>query len=190
MSTARRLLAAILAAALVPGCASTLALKDVPVGGREVTVVTEGKETKLKGELLFVEKDKLWIRAQDGVREIELRDVRDVRVKRHGFGARQALIWAGLGGALTGGGLAAACSSVEGDNNCAAVGLVTAGLWLLVGGLTAPALESSSRILFPNPSADTLRPYARLPQGLPAGVTPQTLSAPPSQPKAPNEPRE
>ena len=131
----------------------------------------------------MVDKDTLWIRAEDGVREIPLRDVREVRVKRHGFGARQALIWARVGGAITGGGLAAACSSVEGDNNCAAVGLVTAGLWLLAGGLTAPALESSSRILYPNPSADTLRPYARLPQGLPSGVTPASLaSVPPPAP--------
>jgi len=184
MKTARRALAVILAAALAPGCASTLALKDVPIGGREVTVVTEGKETKLKGELLVVDKDKLWVRTADGVRELPLGDVREVRVKRHGFGARQALIWAGVGGLATGGGMAAACSSVEGNHSCAAVGLVIGGLWLLVGGLTAPALESSSRIDYPKPTADALRPFARLPQGLPPGVAPTALSAPPSQ-KAP-----
>lgn len=188
MKTARRALAAILAAVLVPGCASTLKLQDVPVGGREVTVVTEGKKTKVKGELLVVDKDSLWLRAKDGVRELPLREVREVRVKRNGFGAHAALTWAGVGALVTGGGMAAACSSVEGSNNCAAVGLVIGGLWLLVGALTAPALESSSRIDYSKPTAEMLRPYARLPQGLPPGVTPTALSAPPSQPKAPSEP--
>ena len=179
MKPVRRALAAILAAALAPGCASTLTLQDVPVVGREVTVEVAGSKTRLKGELLVVDKDTLWIRTEDGVRELRLRDVHEVRVQRHGFGARKALTWALLGGAVTAGGLAAACSSVEGDNDCGGVGLVVGGLWLLAGALTAPALESSSRIEYPQPSADTLRPFARLPQGLPPGVAPASLASPP-----------
>jgi hypothetical protein len=182
MTPARRALAAILAAALAPGCASTLTLQDVPVTGREVTVAMSGSKHELKGELLVVDKSTIWIRAEDGVRELPLRDVREVRVRRHGFGARKALTWAVVGGAVTGIGLAAACSSVEGDNNCGGVGLVTAGIWLLAGALTAPALESSSRIEYPQPSADTLRPFARLPQGLPPGVEPASLASGPPAP--------
>jgi len=177
MKTARRALAAILALALAPGCASTLKLQDVPVTGREVTVLTAGKQSKLKGELLVVEKDSLWLRTSDGVRELPLGSVNEVRVKRHGFGARQALTWAGIGAALSGIGMATACSSVEGSSGCAGWGLGTAGVWLLVGALTAPALEASSRIDYPRPSADALRPYARLPQGLPPGVAPASLTS-------------
>ena len=178
MSTARRALAAFLAAAVAPGCASTLTLQDTPVTGREVTVVPAGKESKLEGELLVVEKDRLWLRTSNGVRELPLSGVSEVRVKRHGFGARQALTWTGIGAALSGIGMASACSSVEGSSGCGGWGLGTAGVWLLVGALSAPAFEASSRIRYPTPSADTLRPYARLPQGLAAGVAPTSLAEP------------
>ena len=181
MSRKTRALAVVAAAVLVPGCAPTLQLRDTPIAGREVTVVSEGRTTK--GELLVVDKDTLWLRAKDGVHELPLRDVRDVRVKRHGFGARQALTWTGIGAVASGVGLSAACSSVEGANNCGAVGAIAGGLWLLVGGITAPAFESSSRIDLPSPSAEALRPWARLPQGLPPGVSPTSLSAPPGKPK-------
>jgi len=114
------------------------------------------------------------------VRELPLRDVRDVQVRRHGFGARKALVWAGLGAALSGIGMTAACHSVEGSTNCSRAGLVTAGIWPLAGALTAPGFESSSQLELPSPSADTLRPYARLPQGLPPGVAPSKLTATPA----------
>jgi hypothetical protein len=188
MKTPPRAVAVILSATLVPGCASTLSLKDVPVGGREVTVVAAEGASKVKGELLVVENDRLWLRTTDGVRELPLRGVREVHVKRHGFGARKALTWAGVGAAASGIGLSAACSSVEGADSCAAAGLVTAGIWLLVGAATAPAFESSSKLKFPAASAPALQPYARLPQGLPPGVAPSTLAAPPAASKKPPEP--
>jgi hypothetical protein len=184
MKTARRALAVILAAALAPGCASTVTLQEMPVGGREVTVVTTGKQSKLKGELLVVEKDKLWVRTSDGVHELALGDVYEVRVKRHGFGAAQALTWAGVGAVVTGGGLAAACGKVEGNTGCGSVALVVGGLWLLAGAVAAPSAESSSRTVYPSPSAATLRPYARLPQGLPPGVEPASLTAAPQPAKS------
>jgi hypothetical protein len=187
VKTARRALAVILSAALAPGCASTVALQEVPVGGREVTVVTLGKEAKVQGELLVVDRDKLWLRASDGVREFALRDVSEVRVKRHGFGAKKTLAWAGVGATLTGGGLAAACGSVEGNDSCGRVALVVGGLWLLVAAVAAPSLESSSRTVYPSPSADTLRPFARLPQGLPTGVPPTSLTSAPDPPPSPKQ---
>jgi len=187
MKTPLRAVAVILSAALVPGCASTLNLKDVPVGGREVTVVAAEGGAKLKGELLVVEKDRLWLRTKDGVRELPLRGVREVHVKRHGFGASKALTWAGAGAAASGIGLTAACNSVEGSGDCGRVGLVTAGIWLLVGAATAPAFESSSKLKFPAGSSPALQPYARLPQGLPPGVAPSTLAAPPAASKKPPE---
>ena len=69
MKTPPRAVAIILSATLVPGCASTLTLKDVPVGGREVMVTSGEHGAKVKGELLYVEKDRLWLRTEQGVSE-------------------------------------------------------------------------------------------------------------------------
>ena len=88
-ATALRPLAALLATALAgAGCASAPA--KVPVVGRTVTVrMTEG-DTRLKGELLFVDKDSLWLRGEDGVREVRLSGVRTVRVKQHSLDGKKA----------------------------------------------------------------------------------------------------
>lgn len=149
----------------------------MPVVGRTVTVVTEPGKHEVKGELLAVQKDRLYVRAEDGVREIPIGAVREARVKRHGFGASKALTWAGIGGFLTGGALMGACSSVEGNGSCAGTGSVTLGLWMVIGLLCAPSFESSSRIKLERPTPEELRAFARLPQGLPSGVTPAELEA-------------
>ena len=172
MRRRRSLVAMSVALVMTTGCAST---PKVPVVGRAVTVVPEGEGPKVKGELLAVGPDRLWVRERKGVAEVRLPEVREVRVKRHGFGARKALTWALLGGLVTGGMLAGACSSVEGANNCGVVGLVVAGAWLLVGAAAAPSMESSSRIDLRRPTPEDLRPFSRLPQGLPEGLRPSSL---------------
>jgi len=96
-------------------------------------------------------------------------------IQRHGFGGHAALTWALAGGLVTGGAMAGACASADGGN-CGVVALVTAGAWLLVGALAAPAMESSSQDRFTRPVPDQVRPYARLPQGLPEGVDPASLA--------------
>jgi hypothetical protein len=171
MPAGRRALATLLALVFVPGCATTNTEVSVPVVGRTVTVVTEPVKEKVTGELLVVEKDRLYVRAEDGVREIPLGSVRQARVKRHGFGKSKAYAWSLIGGLVTGGALTAACSSVEDAGSCGGYGLVTLGLWLGIGALSAPSFESSSRLELWRPSFEQLRPFARLPQGLPAGVT-------------------
>ena len=181
-TAARRPLVALLATALAgAGCASAPA--KVPVVGRTVTVRMIEGDARLKGELLFVDKDSLWLRGEDGVRGLRLAGIRTVRVKQHSLDGKKAWTWAGVGAAVTGGGLAASCSSVEGADGCATVGLVAGGLWLLVGAFAAPSLERSSRIELSTPTPDGLRPFARLPQGLPAGVAPSALAPAPPQPK-------
>lgn len=166
---------------MTTGCAST---PKVPVVGRAVTVVPWGEGPDVKGELLAVGPDRLWVRGREGVAEVHLPTVREVRVRRHGFGARRALSWALLGGLLTGGALAGACASVEGANNCGVAGLAVAGAWLLVGALAAPSMESSSRIDLRQPTPEDLRPFARMPQGLPDGLRPEDLA-----PEADDTPR-
>jgi hypothetical protein len=175
MNPGRRALASLLALALVPGCATTNTEVKVPVVGRTVTVVTAPAKEKVKGELLVVEKDRLYVRAEDGVREIPLGSVREARVKRHGSGKSKAYTWSLIGGVVTGGALTAACSSESSD--CGLVGLFTVGLWLGIGALCAPSFEKASRLDLYRPTIEQLRPFARLPQGLPPGVTPATLAA-------------
>jgi hypothetical protein len=175
MRRRRRLVATSVALVMTTGCAST---PKVPVFGRAVTVVPEGAAPKVNGELLAVGPDRLWVRESDGVAEVRLPEVHEVRVKRHGWDAGKALKWALIGGLATGGVLAGTCASVEGASHCGLVGLVVAGSWLLVGALAAPSMESSSRIDLPRPTPDDLRPFARLPQGWPAGLTPADPAPP------------
>lgn len=170
----RRILAAALTLAFATGCAS--APKKLSPYGRSVTVVTTGERGKVKGELLAVGQDRLWVREKGGVTEVALPEVKEIKVRRHGFGGHAALTWAMVGGLVTGGALAAACGSVEDADNCGTAALVTAGAWLLVGALAAPAMESSSQERFTRPVPDQVRPFARLPQGLPEGVDPRSLA--------------
>ena len=180
-----RALAAFVALLLVPGCATTNTDVSTPVVGRTVTLVTGPGSQKLVGELLVVEKDRLYVRAEDGVREVPLGAVSEARVKRHGFGKSKAYAWSLIGGLVTGGALTAACSSVEDADSCGGYGLVTLGLWLGIGALSAPSFESSSRLQLWRPTLEQLQPFARLPQGLPAGVTPGSLV--PAGGKAPTD---
>ena len=62
MPAGRRALATLLALALVPGCATTKTDVSAPVLGRTVSVVTEPVKEKVTGELLVVEKDRLYRR--------------------------------------------------------------------------------------------------------------------------------
>jgi hypothetical protein len=172
----------LVAVLLTPGCATTRGGGSDPVLGRPVTLVTEPVSRKVKGELLLVEKDRLYVRAEDGVREVPLGSVREARVRRQGPGKSRAYMWALVGGLVTGGALAAACSSVEDNSGCGGIGLGTLGVWMLIGALSAPSFEAANRVVLPRPTPEQLRAYARLPQGLPAGVTPAALGPAPAGP--------
>ena len=174
MRRAQRLVAAVLALLMATGCAST---PKVQVVGRTVTVEPDGDGHKVKGELLVVGPDRLWVRESGAVAEVPLPAVRKVDVKRHGWDARRAATWTLIGGLVTGGALTGACAAADADS-CGGVGLIALGAWLLVGLLAAPSMESSSRIELPRPTPDELRPFARLPQGWPEGVVPADLELP------------
>jgi len=174
MSRRRPIVASGLALLLATGCATA---PKVPVRGRSVTVVTEGEETNVKGELLTVGSDSLWVEASDGVVEVPLPSVREVRVKRHGLDKGAAFKWALIGGAVTGGAMTGACASVEGADGCGWVGLIVAGLWLLAGAAAAGSMESSSRLDLWRPTAEQLRAFARLPQGWPESLRSPTLGS-------------
>lgn len=171
MRHARRLVATVVALVMATGCAST---PKVQVVGRTVTVEPDGEGPEVKGELLVVGPERLWVRESSEVAVLPLPGVRKVEVKRHGWDGRRAGMWSLIGGLVTGGALTGACAAADGDS-CGGVGLITLGAWLLFGLLAAPSMGSSSRVDLPRPTADELRPFARFPQGWPEGVTPADL---------------
>ena len=171
-----------LAALASAGCAA----RAPEAFGRSVTLVPkDGREPKTKGELLAVDAQAVWVRTPEGVREIDPGSLREVRVRRHDMNGGWARRWGLIGGLLSGVALTVSCSSVEGNGGggCAAVGLGSAALWMAVGFLAAPSLESSSRLALRPDQRDSLRPYARFPAGLPKGVTPQSLAEGPPGPR-------
>jgi hypothetical protein len=139
------------------------------VMGRQGTI--DLSSGKMKGELLSVTSDSLWVLSEGGVSAHALRDVRRVDVRMHRWGARRVITWnliAGLGSALA---LTAACNSVEGSGDCGAVFAYWSLGWALWGGLSGVALTSSAKRTVP-PSAGALQPYVRYPQGPPPGGLP------------------
>lgn len=124
-----------------------------------------GAGPEIRGELIAVSPDSLWVLHNSALTVLPLSDVGAVQMRRFRANASTALIWGLVGGLVSGGLLTAACASVE-DAECGGVmvfSLVTWGLW---GGLGAATLSSSSTRSLP-PAEGTLRGYARFPQGLP-----------------------
>ena len=154
------------------GCATV----QVPVLGRpvEIQTLSAGKDNKVKGELLALGSEQLWILEAARAREVPLSEIGQVRVRLHGLDGKRTLTWAAVGAVVSGAALTAACSSVE-DTSCGGVFFASVIPWALVGGLSARSLEASSRVLIRAPDLSALRPYARYPQGLPEGLDPATL---------------
>lgn len=176
-----RATAAALAALLAGGCAA----RSPEAYGRAVTLVPiESGAPKVKGELLAVDQGRIWVRTKDGVRDFDPASVREVRVRRHNLTGGWAVRWGLVGGLLSGVAMTASCSSVEGNDvgGCAAFGAGTAAAWALVGLLAAPSLDASSQLNL-DPGSARLKPYARLPAGLPKGLPPASLEEGPPAPK-------
>ena len=174
-------LAVFVAPFVVQGCAA----RTSDVLGRAVTLVPrEEGAAKVKGELLAVDRGRIWVRTKEGVRDFDPAALREVRVRRHAFTGGWAVRWGLVGGLASGVAMAAACSSVEGNDTggCAGVGAVWGGVWALVGLLAAPSLDASSQVSV-DPGSDRLRPYARLPAGLPSGTAPESLVPGPPAPR-------
>ncbi len=168
-------------AALAGGCAAGTS----NVLGRTVTVVpSEDGAPKAKGELLAVDRGRIWVRTKDGVRDFDPAALREVRVRRHNYTGGWAVRWGLVGGLASGAAMAVACSSVEGNSGggCARPAAIWAGLWVLTGLLAAPSLDASSQV-FLEPNSGRLRLYARLPAGLPEGIDPPVLIQGPPAPK-------
>lgn len=124
----------------------------------------------LKGELLGVSGDSLWLIAQGATLGVPLREVSQLDVQVNKWGRSRVLTWnlvAGLGSALA---LTAACSSVEDvSGGCGSVFVGWTLTWGLIGGIAGAFLASKSHKEI-YPSSDALRPFVRYPQGVPDAV--------------------
>lgn len=165
---------------LLQACATTSRAPSVL--GRNVTVIPQADAPKVRGELLAVAEGSVIVRAEDGIHEMAIPQIREVRVQRHSFDGKKGWTWTIVGALVSSVGLAAACSSVEenGSGNCAAMGLIVgAAPWLLVGGLSARSLERSAFLSVDFREGERLRAFARYPQGLPTGFDLRGLERPP-----------
>ncbi len=148
------------------------------VRGREVSYATApraGQSGRLRGELLAVDQDSVWVLGKQGVVAVRLGDLTEGWVRRHGLKRSTGILFGSLVGLASGVALMAACSSVEGAESCGA--LVPA--FTLTGGvlgvLAGVSMESSSHLQLPA-TASALRPYARFPQGMPDGISREQLA--------------
>jgi len=164
---AKRSVSLLLVLALT-SCAT--ARPQVAIGGRMVEIQpTSEKASSVKGELLAVGPERVWVMARDGVRGVPFAEIENIRVRLHGLGGGRSWAWMALGAVATGAALAAACASADSDSCGTGFG-VTAGLWAAIGAPSAHSLEKSSRLLVRGPDFTSLRAYARFPQGLPEGL--------------------
>jgi len=165
----KHVVAAVTLAMLTAGTAA--AQRQESVLGTRLALDRRGAAA-LNGELVAVRNDTLWLLPPDGtMRVVRLSEVTRARVPRPGISAGGVILWTLVGGALSGGLLAAACSGVE-DADCGGVlpGVMVS--WGLVGGLSAALAGSGWRSVAVDAAA--LAPYARFPQGLPAGFVPES----------------
>lgn len=165
---------------LLEGCATAKPRSSVHgrnVEVRRLVAESEKDRREVKGELLAVDTERLFVLAPGGVRVIPRDEIEQVRVKLHGLDGSKAGLWALLGGLVTGGALAAACASVEDAGNCGAAFGASALVWGVIGVPAALDLRKTSRLLVTGSELASLRPYARYPQGFPEGLDPARLVA-------------
>ncbi len=122
----------------------------------------------VQGELLAVDDRSMWLLANGQTRSISLDGVRRIQVRQHGFGGKKVWTWIGIGAAVTGLGMAAACSSIDDLSGCGSVFPLVALSWGIVGGLFSVDVIRGSWAEVSPVRSDLLR-YSRFPQGLPEG---------------------
>jgi len=159
------------------GCATG---GGVPVGGRHVQVTPrpDAGSKRVEGELLAVDEEKIWVLGKEQVITIPLGTVRQVNLQRHSMTAGRVGLWSAIGAVVTGGALAIACQSVEGNSDCGGALLAVGATWALGRTIAATTVRSSGKIQLDDPRTRSLQPYARFPQGLPEGVDLSKLQEP------------
>lgn len=160
-----RAVIAILCVALAPGA---LHSQDSRVVGRQIDLRLRGPEAHVRGELLAVRRDSIWVLNQNSLVALDLSGIEQATIRRHGLTGERSFLW-GLGAGLVSGiGLSIACTAADAES-CGAVVAASGLMGLIWGGLAAISLSSSSRWKFTPPVADSLARFARFPQGPPPG---------------------
>lgn len=156
--------------ALAEGCA----VRGMPVSpyGRTATLV--GARSAMKGELIAVSPDTIWLRSDSTLLPYTSASYRQVQVQRHDFGLRRTLNWLGWAGVGTGAALMVACNSYEsspdggGDSGTCIGVLPGTVLFFAAAGLVFGSInEYTSRHRVQPTDIERLRPFTRYPQGLP-----------------------
>ncbi len=127
-----------------------------------------GGPNRVEGELLAVDDRSMWLLSNGQTRNIPFDGLGEIQVRQHGFGAKKVWTWIGIGAAVTGIGMAAACFSLDDTSGCAAVLPVVALSWGVIGTLFSLNVVGSSWAEVRPVSPDLLR-FSRFPQGLPEG---------------------
>ena len=135
--------------------------------GRWIRIDTQASG-RLEGELLAVDEQSLWMLSNGVPQNVPFGGLPEIQVRRHGFGTKQVWTWIGIGAAVTGLGLTAACSSYDGSGECGGIFFGMALSWGIIGGLFSLDVVGSAWDEVPPISRGLVR-YARFPQGLPPG---------------------
>lgn len=165
-------------ATLLQACATARPAPSVL--GRDVKVLPRAGGSKVQGELLVVEADRVVVLANDGIHDVAMPQIRQIRVRRHSFDGPKAWTWTIVGALVSGVGLGAACSSVEGTSDCGGAAVLGAAPWLIFGGLAALSAERTAFLKFDPGQGEGLRPFARYPQGLPPELDLRGIVKPPA----------
>src|SRR5574341_50310 len=167
-----------LVAALLVGGGTPAQGQAPPVYGAQVRVTSCGSVARLRGELIAVTVDTVWLWHDARLMGVPSNEVLRVQVKRRPIGAGGITLWGLIGGAASGLALTGACAAYEGGD-CGAVFpavLLTWGLW---SGIWAAVSGSAYSSYSPERFQSDLRAFARFPQGLPSPFDPAWLRAPP-----------
>ena len=153
----------------VAGCASNPApsgwlpgATDVPIepygAWVELGIGSAEPERTVSGELLAVHQDSLFVFVYGNLEAYSITEIRQARVAWYESGASMLMIWT----------VAGSLASVSHG----AFGMITLPLWIL-GGSLASASQSKSPFVDYDPGKsrpESLRPYARFPQGIPPDI--------------------
>lgn len=173
----RPLVAALLGALWAAAATETRAQRG-PLGAH-VQVTATSSVVRLRGELLAVSPDSLWLLRDGGLVTVPLPNVVQVQVKRQPMGAGGIMAWGLIGGTISGLALTAACATLDDNSDCGGVFSVVLLTWSLWSGIWADVAGSGYRSYRREQIQIGVSPYARFPQGLPQGFALQRRSQPP-----------
>lgn len=159
------LLLALLAAA-PPGSVSSQRAPS-PYGADLRLALRDG--TRMRGELLAVQRDTLMLLYQRRVVAMPLHEVAEARVPQDGLTGRKVLLWTLMGGGLSAVGMTVACMQLD-DSECGPVIPAVGLAWGVFGGISALVSGSGTRRV--QAGSSWLNPYARFPQGMPPSFEP------------------